>query len=324
MRALHWLIKLVFSAAIIAGGVLVYMYPVSELWGEFTSRAAEPNELLRQIGGGIIAGVALIAFLPLWPKRKRGKEITFEGTHGEVTVQLEPVEKVMVNVVEKLPEVKQVDITIKPTDEPGQVVVEAVGVLYKDGNGDARQITARVNSFIQGHTRKILGLQDIKVKFRVTRWLMRMKTIKPGPLLLEAPESDDGPVAPAEAPAVESIPSVIEAPAPPPIPQVSDMAAVREELLVDAAADMNAIESISDVEETQEDIGTLPDELPEAILPEADAEESEGTNDGSPLDALIERSGGNSGPLWASSSEDTETGDGDTSSESEEQPSRGW
>lgn len=339
LRGLHGLIKLVFAASIISAGVLVYMYPTSVLWDGFTSNSyVTPNELYRQIGGVAAAAIAFLAFLPRLPKRKRGKEITFEGSHGEVTVQLEPVEKVMENVIEKLPEVKQVSVTIKPTDDPGQVVVYASTVLFKDGNGDARQITARVNSFIQSHTRKILGLQDIKVKLRVTRWLMRMKTVKPGPLLLEAPNDEtQAPsrpvveaVAPIQAPppqarVVTEIPAELVASVEPeePAPPLDDVAAVRQEVLADAVAEVEEAVSFADFEDESEEESIQ--EEPESEKSEESQAQQGGTGGGSPLDALVEKTGGNRGPLWTSSEVPvTEATSQESEETEEEQPSRGW
>lgn len=187
MRTIHGLLKLVFTAALIAGGVVLYLHPISDLYA-LAVRHFPDSDLLRQILGAAAAVWALLVFLPLPKKRLRGKEISFQGTHGEVSIELEPVQSTLQRVLAKMPEVKSVSIQLKPQERPGRVSVLATAVLLKDADGDARQITARVNSYIQLHTSKILGLEDVDVKLKVKRFVMNMKTVKPEPLLLQAPQ----------------------------------------------------------------------------------------------------------------------------------------
>jgi hypothetical protein len=166
------------------------LVPVSELYEFFVTEIpyVENNDLYRQIGGVALAVMALLAFLPIVPKRRKGREVSFHGTHGDVTIELQHVEDTLEAVVAKLPDVKSISLSLKPQETPGQVKVLAVAVLKKDADTDARLITARVNSFIRTHTQKILGVQDVQVKLKVKRFLMRMRTVKPEPLLLEAPD----------------------------------------------------------------------------------------------------------------------------------------
>ena len=146
--------------------------------------------LYRQIGGIAIAVLALLAWIPRFKKRLKEREISFVGTHGEVTIALEPVESTLVRVVSKLPEVRNISIKIKTMEGPGSVRVLATAILRKDGDSDVRLLTARVNSYIQAHTKKILGMDEVLVKLKVKRFDMNMKTVKPEPLLLEAPTPD--------------------------------------------------------------------------------------------------------------------------------------
>ena len=191
MRTLQLLIKFVFFALLVAAGVLVIMYPTAELWKTYTETVSDPNPLVRQIVAGVFAAMAVISYLPLWPggRSSRNKRVSFQGTHGEVDIELEPAEATLERIIARLPEVKNVSISLKPLDSPGSVRVLAAAVLMKDADTDARIVTARVNSFIQNHTRKILGLQDVTVKINVRRWVMNMKSVKPEPLLLEGPTS---------------------------------------------------------------------------------------------------------------------------------------
>ena len=189
MRSIHLLIKFVWTSVMLAAGVLLSMYPIGELYEEFArlvSKVGYP-ECARPAIGSIIAALALLALLPLYPKRRKRKSISFEGTHGEVTIEVHPVESTLERVTSRLKEVKSIRIRIKPLE--GQAVrVTATAILLKDGDGDARQVTARVNSYIQAHTRKILGVPDVEVKLKVDRFIINMKTLDPNRLLLEAPE----------------------------------------------------------------------------------------------------------------------------------------
>ena len=173
----------------LAAGVLLFLYPIGELYEEFArvvSGITYP-EWARPAVGSAIGALALLALLPLYPRRRKRKSISFEGTHGEVTIELHPVESTLERVASRLKEVKSIRIRLKPLENQA-VRVMATAILLKDGDGDARQVTARVNSYIQAHTRKILGLPDVEVKLKVDRFIINMKTLDPSLLLLEAPD----------------------------------------------------------------------------------------------------------------------------------------
>ncbi|MEX2015452.1 MAG: hypothetical protein WD873_02370 [Candidatus Hydrogenedentales bacterium] len=201
MKVLHGLLKLIVFALLIAGCVYLFLNPVSAIYDDAIARVEgtplEDNQNARQAAAVILGVLLLIMLLPLWiwPSRK-DKNITFAGNHGEVTVDLEPVERTLESVIQRLHEVKRVhDVRIKPIggkkDPKNKVQVIAYTTLIKDANADARRITERVNSFIQSHTRRILGIQDVEVRLNVRRWVMNMKTVKPEPLLLTGPDDED-------------------------------------------------------------------------------------------------------------------------------------
>ena len=195
MRLIHGLIKLTITASLISGGLLLYRYSVSDLYELFIDLPIPDYDLLRQntdlfrqIGGITLAVLAFLAFLPRGLRRRSSNEVSFAGAHGEVTIQLDHVESTLEKVVGKLPEVKTIALRVRPLDGPGRVQVTASAILMKDANGDARQITARVSGYIQIHTRKILGLEDVVVRLKVRRMLVNLRSLKPEPLLLEAPQ----------------------------------------------------------------------------------------------------------------------------------------
>lgn len=188
MRSLHFLVKMVVTAAIIASCVFVFMYPVSDLWTILTENIPD-NDLYRQ-GLAILAGVAVfLAFLPLWPKRKaKQRTYTFQGTHGEVVVELEPVEATLERVVNKLPEVKWATVRIRPVDgTPPAIQVDVKGVFRREDASDVRLTSAWIQSFIKTRTQKMLGVQDVNVRLHLKSQITNMKSVKPEPLLLEGP-----------------------------------------------------------------------------------------------------------------------------------------
>ncbi len=275
MRSLHFLIKLFVVTLLVTGAVLVTLFPVPDLFRQFEElKVNVPYRTeVRQIGGGVLAFCFLLAFLPLWRGSRKGKTISFQGTHGDVTIELEPVESTMERVVGKLPEVKNCAIRLKPNKERTGVQAFATAVLLKDANADARQITARVNSYILAHTRKILGIQDVTVNLKVNRFVVNMKTVRPEPLMLEGPQDDglepqptmQSPVAAAAAVAAASQPPAAPAPNP-----------VAQEHLSSAARAMEAFEEPEtghdgDVDESDEfDVYEEEDALPEAVVEDDD------------------------------------------------------
>lgn len=273
MRMLHGLLKLVLAAALISAGVLLYMYPVSELYA-LLSEGIPDESWIRQYpvrqGVGIGVGVvAFLCFLPLFPRRRRARSISFQGTHGEVTIDLEPVEATLVRVVSKLPDVKNIAIKIERQDSPGRVKVLATAILLKDADADARMVTGRVNSFIHMHTRKILGLQEVDVELSVRRFVMNMKSVVVEPLLLEGPEAEETPEAPApqaQAYASQPAPAPQAAPVPQPAP------APQPEAYVPPAperAEASAGLTVPAVEEREES------PIVELVMPEEEEEEEE-------------------------------------------------
>ncbi|MEK7793482.1 MAG: hypothetical protein AAB353_03085, partial [Candidatus Hydrogenedentota bacterium] len=225
IRFIQFLAKCTLPIAAGAAAAGLYFYTVGGLYDLVVGYIPQTgnDDLVREIGAGVIIGLAAFALLPSFPEWKRRRDITFSGSHGEVTIDLDPVQATLDKVIGKLPEVKSIRIELDPKDPKtglGGVRVNARAVLYKEGDGDARVVTARVNSFILAHTRKILGTQEVDVRLRVMRWVMKMRTVKAEPLLLEAPEAPlqpsyaaaTAPIAAAVAVAVQPIRSV-QAPA---------------------------------------------------------------------------------------------------------------
>jgi hypothetical protein len=200
MRFVNWLCRSIVFVGLVACAIAGFLYSRDQLWENFLAGYDDVKTLLqipegtpfRQILAAIFTVVAAGLLWTLLPRKwwQREREISFSGSHGEVSIALEPVEATLNRVVQKLPDVKWIELHIIPQEGMNKVRVVGKAILYKDADSDARMVTARVLNFITLHTRKILGVSNIEPKIKVQRWVMKMKTVKPEPLLLEGPEGE--------------------------------------------------------------------------------------------------------------------------------------
>lgn len=206
MKQLYKLCKFFFVVLLLLLGIpLIFMrldqiyafafeqaeFAYTAIDGYYEELLLELPESFREWVRPAVAGVmvAFGLFMVIWSlfRPKKERSISFQGMHGEVTIELKDIESTLEHVLMKLPEVKRASIRLEPADSPGRVIAWADAILFKDADDDARMVTARVQAFLLQHTRKILGLQDVEVHLNVSRFLMNMKTVKPEILLLEAP-----------------------------------------------------------------------------------------------------------------------------------------
>ncbi len=193
MKAIYSAFKLILAILMMVFGLLLVFLPFEEVYDFVHSYYVRFLEQLpegapaREIIAGTIALIGLIMVLPMLLRRKKERAISFTGMHGPVTIELEHVESTLERVAMKLPEVRRATVTLEPTDSPGRACVVANVELLKNADDDARMVTARVQHYIQVHTKRILGLNDVDVRLNVKRFVMNMKSVKPEPLLLEGP-----------------------------------------------------------------------------------------------------------------------------------------
>ena len=216
MRFVNWLCRFAVFAGLVACAIAGFMYSRDQLWENFIGGYDAFKTLLqvpdgtpfRQILAAIFGVFAIGLLWTLTPTNwfQREREISFSGSHGEVSIALEPVEATLNRVVQKLPDVKWIELQVIPQEGMNKVRVVGKAILYKDADSDARMVTARVLNFITLHTRKILGVSNIEPKIKVKRWVMKMKTVKPEPLLLEGPEGEQR-IAPEPVPVAARRPS---------------------------------------------------------------------------------------------------------------------
>ncbi len=196
MSFLRGIIRMSVAAVLLAAGAFVAMYEKQFLIDKFDEyytlflEQAPPFEYYREAAGGILAFLGLLIVLFQFfgtMARRKARMIVFEGSQGQVSMDLEPVEATLDKVGVRLPEVQHIRIRMKPLKGTGKVLVEADAILKKDPDDDARMIFARVQNFLKVQARKITGLQDVETRLRVKKWRMSVKSFKPEPLMLEAP-----------------------------------------------------------------------------------------------------------------------------------------
>lgn len=212
LRFLHILVKLVTAAGLITICALIGLYGKEQVfeysvqyWDQFLASvgASDENpgpyrEILMTICGVGVLGL----LLPLLPARQK-KAISFSGSNGQVTIELESIEPTLERVALKLPEVKSIAVVLEPPGrkKSGNVQVEATAVLEKTATEDARAVTMRVENYLLLHTQRFLGIQNVQVNLRVKRFRMSMKTLKSDTLLLEAPKHGDASMSGGAVPA---------------------------------------------------------------------------------------------------------------------------
>lgn len=156
------------------------------------------------VGAGCVL-LGLIGLLPLTRRKKGKKTISFAGTHGDVTIELDSVEATLNRMVNKLEEVQKVWVRVTPSEDNRRAYVKADAVIVKRSAGESTSaITQRVVDYLNDTAVNILGVEDVtKVDLNVRKILVDAK------LLSKAPEpaaaQGDADAEPEVEPAVERV-----------------------------------------------------------------------------------------------------------------------
>jgi len=111
--------------------------------------------------GAAAAVAGLLALLPL-KRPRRNNTITFPGSHGNVTLQLDSVEATLSRVVGKLPEVKKINVRVTPSEDNRRAQVTADVWMYKtSGPAGARELANRISDYLADTAVNILGVEDV-------------------------------------------------------------------------------------------------------------------------------------------------------------------
>ncbi len=198
MRMLQTLVYKLLSFLVLLLGLLL----LAELWTDvfplifdrtvttFQEWSPWLQKLVWVAGGILLVLVGIVGLLPPL-RRRRGRQISFAGPHGDVSIQLDSVEATLNRVVSKMPEVNKIHARVVPVDENRKVEIAADVVLNKLPAVGAREIARRVSNQLRNTAVHILGVDEVtSIKLDVSRIVVDLK--KP----MEIPEET---AAPAQA-----------------------------------------------------------------------------------------------------------------------------
>ncbi len=155
MRMLQALALKAICAGLLASGVMLIFKPSSELY-RMVATLAPDNGLVRVVVAILIVAVALWALIP-FPRRQRGKSISFPDALGQNVIQLNGMERTLARLLARDPEVKWSNVHFEPADDQRRVRICAVVDIFKAASASTREIQARLKDLIAEHGRKLLG-----------------------------------------------------------------------------------------------------------------------------------------------------------------------
>ncbi len=111
----------------------------------------------------------LLGFYGLMPERSRGRTITFRADHGDVAIELLPIQKTLTRVIGALPEVRRIRVRVVPEKNARKVGIHARVVLQNCADQGMRHTAAVVSECIAQAVTTSLGLEDlVNVRLTVT------------------------------------------------------------------------------------------------------------------------------------------------------------
>ena len=111
--------------------------------------------------GTLLFLLGLYGLLPRIPGRRGLHKISFDGPHGPVEIQLDPVEASLNRIIGKLPEIKKAKILVTPGEDGRVVSISAKVILLKQPGYTSRQTAMGVSDHIASAATEQLGLEDI-------------------------------------------------------------------------------------------------------------------------------------------------------------------
>jgi hypothetical protein len=162
MKPLQAVVLRLFSLlALIAGvvmlGLAVPIVQVQTAWNETLAQLPGDWRILGFLIGGVLVVFGIFGLLPLG--FRRGKSVAFDGDHGQIIIQLDPVERKLNKVLNKMPEVKKIRALVVPDKDGGPAQIRARAWLRRLPDQKARDIEMRVADYIEETATDFLGLE---------------------------------------------------------------------------------------------------------------------------------------------------------------------
>jgi hypothetical protein len=161
--------------AVLAGGVLLATFEIHQIYNWIIQQV--PNNTGYRIALAI--GVMLVGILGLWPIRKharRGKKIEFQSKHGYIVIELDSVQRSLQKAMSKLPEVKDISLTVSPADNNRKVRIVADAVVYKAPGAGIRETASELEDKLAKAAMRMLGVDDIaSLDLNISRTIMNVK-----------------------------------------------------------------------------------------------------------------------------------------------------
>jgi len=155
MKIIQSLLLKLLSLAVLTGGVVLLIKPLSELH-DFAVNTLPPDDWLRYTAAVVVIAVGAIGLLPFsW--RRRPRQISFSDPAGDLNIQLDAVEGSLNRALAKRRDVKRIAVRIIKETDPGKVRVTADCILYKDPDISARELLSDLRAAIRRGAYNMLG-----------------------------------------------------------------------------------------------------------------------------------------------------------------------
>lgn len=169
------ILKLVALGVLIGGAWLLAVEMGLTSWAMIEEQAATagyelPEQRLIMMGlAGLMVVFGFYAFIPTFKKRAPKRTITFEGEHGDVLIQLDPVQATLTRVLLNMPEIKRVSVKVDPDESGKNALIVADALLQNQPGVSARDTARRVTDYIAESAKSLLGLEELaNIRLNVT------------------------------------------------------------------------------------------------------------------------------------------------------------
>jgi hypothetical protein len=166
MKAIETLLRAILSLVILLSGCcLVFLFVKEDYFRIFTNALNDAMKtdswwLLLMPGFGMIF-LGVWTLIPMRFREHKPKTIAYAGTHGDVVIELDSIERNLNRVIGKMSEVKWIVVTVLPDEDKGKASVTADVKLNKGPGESARETANRVGDRLAEVAANLLGTDDI-------------------------------------------------------------------------------------------------------------------------------------------------------------------